>query len=89
MDIFPNECIYSILLFLNPKYLQLCSQINNNFNQLCQLESLWKNQIENKNNVLFKKDTERNHYRNCKIYILTIKRINEILKSMAYNRLSL
>ena len=65
MDIFPNECIYSILLFLNPKHLQLCTQINNNFDQLCQLDSLWKDQIEDKYNVLFKK---KNHYENCKLY---------------------
>ena len=36
MDAFPNECIYEILIFLNPKYLQLCAQINNNFKKLCQ-----------------------------------------------------
>ena len=60
-----NECIYSILLFLNPKHLQLCTQINNTFNQLCQLDSLWRNQIEDKYNVLFKKE---NCYENCKLY---------------------
>ena len=68
MDTFPNECFYEILLLLNPKYLQLCGQINNNFNELCQLESLWRNQIENKYNELFKKNKERNYYKNYKMY---------------------
>ena len=65
MDILPNEIIYSILLFLNPKHLQLCGQINNNFNELCQLESLWRNQIEDHYNVLFKR---KSYYENCKTY---------------------
>ena len=64
MDIFPNDCIYEILLLLNPKYLQLCTQINYNFNQLCRLDSLWRNQIEIKYNELFKKES----YENCKLY---------------------
>ena len=61
----PNECIYSILLFLNPKHLQLGSQINNNFNNLCRLDSLWKNRIADKYNELFRKE---NYYKNCKTY---------------------
>ena len=73
MDTFPNECIYSILLFLGPKHLQLCGQVNNNFNGLCQLESLWRNQIEDRYNVLFKKES---YYENCKLYyrLYTYKR---------------
>ena len=55
MSIIPNECIYEIFLFLDPEYLQLCAQINNNFKKLCQLDSLWRNQIDDKYNVLFKK----------------------------------
>ena len=65
MEGLPNECIYEVLLFLNPKCLQLCAQINNNFNELYQLDSLWRNQIENKYIVLFKKE---NCYESCKLY---------------------
>ena len=75
MDIPPNECIYSILLFLNPKHLHLCGQINNNFYELCQLDSLWKDQIEDKYNELFKKE---NHYENCKMYY----RLNVLRKNL-------
>lgn len=55
MDGLPNECIYDILLFLHPKYLQLCAQIDDNFNVLCQLDSLWKNKFGNEYNKLFNK----------------------------------
>ena len=64
-EMIPNECIYSILLFLNPKCLQLCGRVNNNFHGLCQLDSLWRNQIDDKYNMLFKKE---NCYENCKLY---------------------
>ena len=68
----PNECIYEILLLSNPKCLHLCAQLNNNFNELCQLESLWRNHIDSKYNELFKKE---NYYENCKMYyqLLTLK----------------
>ena len=65
MDILPNECIYEIFLFLNPKCLQFCGQTTNNFNELCQLHSLWRNRIDDKHNELFKKE---NYYQNCKFY---------------------
>ena len=65
MDTIPNDCIYELLLLLNPKQLQLCGQINNNFNQLYQFDSLWRNRIEDKYNILFKK---KNYYENCKLY---------------------
>ena len=75
MDMLPNECIYEILLFLNPKYLQLCGQVNNNFNQLCQLDSLWRNQIDDKYNKFFKKES---YYKNCKLYYQLNKLKNEL-----------
>ena len=37
MDPFPNECIYSILLFLNPKYLQ-CTLLTECFAALSKLK---------------------------------------------------
>ena len=81
MDIFPNECIYTILLFLNPKQLQLCAQLNNNFHRLYQLDSLWRNQIENKYNVLFKKEK---YYENCKLYyrLNTFRRQHKLYQSI-------
>ena len=75
MDILPNECIYSIFLFLNPKYLSLCGQINNNFNQLYQLDSLWRNQIEEQYSLLFKK---KNYYENSKLYYQLNKLKNKL-----------
>ena len=81
MASFPNECIYSILLFLDPKCLQLCVQLDNTFHQLCRLESLWRNQIEDKYNTLFKKE---NYYQNCKLYyqLDTLKNKLELSKQI-------
>ena len=63
-EILPPECEYEILVFLYPKNLLLCSQINNRFYNLCELESLWKLQINDKCKEIFKKDTS---YDTCKI----------------------
>lgn len=60
-----NECIYEILIFLNPKNLQQCSQLNTNFRNLCKLESLWKNQVDMKYQTIFKKNS---WYESSKIY---------------------
>lgn len=65
MGILPNECIYEILLFFDLKDLQLCMLINNNFSELCKLDSLWKSKLSSKLSVLFKK---KNNYENYKLY---------------------
>lgn len=42
VDDLPNELYYTIFRFFKPKELLLCSQLDENFNSLCKLESLWK-----------------------------------------------
>lgn len=64
MDL-PNECIYEIFTFLYPKELLLSYQVNNNFNNLCKLESLWKPFVDNKYKELVKRET---YYETCRIY---------------------
>ena len=64
MDL-PNECMYDILVFLEPKELLLCCQINTNFNNLCKLESLWKLFVDDKYKKLYE---EKTYYEVAKIY---------------------
>ena len=49
----PPECEYEIFLYSQPKDLLLCAQVNNNFKDLCKLESLWRNISENDCNIIF------------------------------------
>lgn len=81
MNILPNECIYEILVLLDPKKLLLCGQMNNNFYGLSQLASLWRNRIDGQYHVLFEKET---WYETCKLYH-QLDVLNG--KLMLYNRL--
>ena len=60
-----NECIYEILTFLGPKELLLCYQLNNNFNNLSKLESLWKLFVDKKYKKSFGTQT---YYGTCRMY---------------------
>ena len=65
MVLLSPECIYEILTFCHPKELLLCSQLNNNFNSLVYLDSLWKTQNGNVHRQLFNKQT---YHETCKLY---------------------
>ena len=65
MVLLSPECIYEILTFFHPRELLLCSQLNNDFNNLAYLDSLWKIQNGNAHKQLFNKQT---YYETCKLY---------------------
>lgn len=65
MDKLIIECAYEILLFLPPKELLLCKQINYEFYNLCKLESLWRNQIAEMYTQVFNKSS---YYETSKLY---------------------
>lgn len=86
MDILSSECVYEILLYSNPKEILLCSCINNIFNDLCHLESLWRNQNSSKDKDIFNKNS---YYETCKLYCLLVKLKNKCVCEYLHNCLYL
>lgn len=87
MDEFPNELYYTIFEFFTPKELLLCSQLDDNFNSLCDLKSLWKKYNKGYKNVFYgvNRKIRKNKHRESYMTKYKLKNLSGKLETKTLN----